>query len=121
MFFSGSGCGGGVGPYRPSIQSEDSHERILAIRAAADSKDHSVIPHIVDRLEDDDEAVQIFAFIALNKITGERMGYELGQDDRAREQAIERWRDHVPRGDHKMTMKQKAAPAGTPAATASGI
>jgi|CXWL01.1.fsa_nt_gi hypothetical protein len=117
-----AGCGDGVGAYRPSIQSEDAHERILAIRAAADSQDHSAIPLIVDRLEDDDEAVQIFAFIALNKITGERMGYELGQDDRAREQAIERWRDYVRRGDHKITMKQKTKPAGesAPRATASG-
>jgi hypothetical protein len=126
MILCAAGCGGGVRPYQASIQSEDPHERILAIRSAVDTNDQSAIPLIVDRLEDEDEAVQIFAFIALHKITGQRMGYELGQNDLAREQAVERWRDFVRRGDYKVTLEKKSKSADdsrkalTPQAAASG-
>lgn len=58
------------------------------------------MPLLVDRLEDEDEAVRFFAIIALDKITGERLGYDYAQPAAERAKAVERWREYVQRGQH---------------------
>jgi HEAT repeat protein len=79
-------------PPRSGIQSADVNERILAIHAAAEAGDKQSVPLLVDRLEDEDEAVRFYAILALAKITGKRMGYDYASPPSERAKAVERWR-----------------------------
>jgi len=94
-----AGCAS-VGPYRAAISSADVNERILGVRAAGQAGDRRAVPLLVDRLEDEDEAVRLFAIIALEKITGERFGYDYGKDSRGRAESVVRWRTYVKSGMH---------------------
>ena len=84
-------------PGQAGIQSDDPNERILAIRAAAIAKDMRSLPLIVDRLEDEDEAVRFYAIIALDRMTGERFGYDYAKPAEVRAKAVERWRMYMRR------------------------
>jgi len=91
-------------PDRAAIQSADPNERILAIRAAGKAKDKQAVPLLVDRLEDEDEAVRFFAILALDRITGrhERFGYDYAKPARERAKAVEQWRRYVRDGEDSM-------------------
>ena len=82
-------------PTRRDIASVDARRRVLAIRAAAQRHDLSAIPLLVDRLEDEDEAVRMFAILALEKLTGTRNGYVYYMPPDAQLSAIRRWRTFV--------------------------
>lgn len=101
------GCEARFGSYRAAIQAADPNERIRGIKAAGDAKDRHAVPLLVDRLEDEDEAVRFFAIIALGKITGQRFGYDYAVPADQRAPAVERWREYVQRGALTAT-----APAG---------
>jgi hypothetical protein len=55
-------------------------------------QDRSAIAHLVDDLDDDDPAIRFYAITALRELTGQDMDYRYFDDERARRQAIERWR-----------------------------
>lgn len=80
---------------RDDIQSENPADRVLAIRAAGEARDAKSVPLLVDRLEDEDRAVRLYAILALEKITGQRFGYDYAKPDADQREAIERWRAHV--------------------------
>ena len=69
-----------VPPGRPTIarglQSDDPDERIQAVIRAGRTRDESVLPLLVERLEDRDEAVRMFAIASLERIAGTRRGYQ---------------------------------------------
>ncbi len=89
--------------YRAAIQSEVPGDRILAIRSAGEARDRGAVPLLVDRLEDDDDGVRFFAILALDKITGNRLGYAYGDPPSRRAAAVERWRAYVRDGLHAAT------------------
>jgi len=119
-------------PVRANIQSPDAAQRIRAIKNAADSGDVAAIPLIVDRLEDEDQAVQFFAILALERLTGKRLGYEVGQSSSERVAAIDRWRAYVDQGRSKRSinreepihagesLSQRSATSGAQASPAGG-
>lgn len=84
-----------VAPPPSRIQSADVNQRILAIYAAAESGDKQSVPLLVDRLEDEDEAVRFYAILALDKMTGRRLGYDYASPPSERAKAVERWRRFV--------------------------
>lgn len=86
--------------FRADIQSENAGDRILAIRKAGEAKDRKAVPLIVDRLDDEDDGVRFFAIIALERITGTRLGYDNSAPSSERNAAVERWREFVRRGGH---------------------
>lgn len=86
--------------FHSNIQSESAGDRILAIRAAGEAKDRAAVPLIVDRLEDEDDGVRFFAILALERITGTRLGYDYAADFERRVPSVERWREYVRRGNH---------------------
>lgn len=104
-----AGCTRGA-PWRASMQSDDVNERILAVREAAEKKDKASVPALVDRLEDEDEAVRFFAILALDKITGTRFGYEYGQPAWRRARSVDKWRLYVkdPQGAMAMDDQDRA-------------
>lgn len=86
----------GCGPVRPAarldMQSREVGGRIAAIKAAAEAEDRAKVPQLVDRLDDEDPAVRFAAILALERITGERLGYRYGDPPEARAEAVARWR-----------------------------
>ena len=90
-----AGCGPQRTPYPAALQSERPEERILAVKHAADVRDQNAIPALVERLEDDDEAVRFYAILALDRLTGTRLGYDYQSVDTERWRAVERWRSWV--------------------------
>lgn len=103
---------------RRGINSPDALGRVLAIREAAEANDRLAVPHLVDRLEDEDEAVRLFAINALVKMTGNRFGYDYAKPADQRAGAVERWRDYVREGRHMSTgAGEDPAPAAQAAAS----
>jgi hypothetical protein len=90
-----AGCARPHTPYPQSFNSFLPEERILAARHAAELHDRGAIPLLVDRLEDDDPAVRLFTILALEKLTGTRLGYDYRSDDLQRARAAQRWRRYV--------------------------
>jgi len=74
------------------LQSESVSERIRACIEAGEQRDTTVLPLLVERLEDDDADVRFFAILALKKITHKDMGYHYYDDYKSRVQAVQRWR-----------------------------
>lgn len=87
-----SGCGPPKTAYPAALNSERPDERIAAIRHAGETRDRSVTGILIDRLEDDDEAVRLFAILALERLTGTRLGYDYHGPELERRRAVERWR-----------------------------
>ena len=86
--------------FRAGIQAENPGDRILAIHAAGEARDRQSVPLLVDRLEDEDEGVRFFAIQALERITGQRFGYDYTKPSPTRARAVEKWRDYVKNGLH---------------------
>lgn len=90
-------CGCMARMVRADIQSPDAETRGRAIREAAQRRDERAIPLIVDRLEDEDQSVRLFAILALEEMTGQRMGYLYYKPTGTQADALRRWRDYVTR------------------------
>jgi len=84
-----AGCGGLP---RPSLSSSDPAARTEAIIRAAEARDTSAIPLLIDRLEDDDSAVRAIAIIGLRKLTGQDFDYRAYDPLYLRMEAVGRWR-----------------------------
>jgi len=107
---AGAGCSHGAA-YRADINSADVNERILAVRAAGVSRDQGAVPLLVDRLEDEDDAVRFYTILALDRITGTRLGFDYAQGDAERARAVSRWRRYIKDGAH---LKVRQATASDP-------
>lgn len=106
MLTANIACGPPRTVYPDALNSERPDERIAAIRHAAEVRDTSVVGVLVDRLDDDDEAVRMFAILALERLTGTRLGYDYRAREPLRLRAVAQWRQHLA--------------ASQPAATATG-
>jgi hypothetical protein len=79
------------------LASADPIERVEAIIAAGEAHDVSAVPLLVDRLEDEDEAVRFYTIQALTRITGQDMGYRYYEPSWERARAVRRWRGFLER------------------------
>lgn len=77
------------------IQSERPHLRIRAIHQAGELRDEKAVALLVDRLEDEDEGVRFYAILALDRITGERFGYDYAAPSERRAESVNRWRTYA--------------------------
>lgn len=96
-----TGCTSGVG-YRSQLQSEDPKQRAVGCKRAGQSGERAAIPLLVDRLEDTDRGVRMFADIALRTATNKDFGWRESDTPAARAEAVRRWRDYA----------RSASPAG---------
>ena len=95
LFFTAallSGCNGTNEDLAAGLQSELGSERAAACIRAGQSRDKSVLPLLVERLEDTDADVRLFAINALRKITGQDFGYRYYASLAGRSEAVLRWR-----------------------------
>jgi len=84
----GGGC---FSPDPPSINSDSAPCAIPAVKVAAASNDHTAIPRLVEDLNDSDSAIRFAAIQALEKMTGQTLGYRYYDDEPARRPAVQRW------------------------------
>lgn len=82
----------GMPTFTKDIQSPDPSVRIKAVIYAGNSGDKRFIPHLVDRLEDDDEVVRLAAIESLKQLTGNDFGYRSFDPPYKRMIAVEQWR-----------------------------
>ncbi len=73
------------------MESANPDERATAIVHAAQREDRPAIPDLIEGLDSDDLAVRLFAIQTLEKMTGQRFGYEVNSLEVARSMAVERW------------------------------
>ena len=81
------------GPGPESLVSPDPDQRIRAIVRTAETKNANAVPLLVDRLEDEDEAVRMFAIEAIRRLTGKSMGWRYYEPPTRRAHAVAAWRE----------------------------
>jgi|SRR2546430_2230753 len=87
--FASAGC---VHPRAPVVVTDpDPSVKIPAYKQAVRRKDRAAVRQLVTDLDSDDPAVRLYAIGALERLTGERMGYRYFDTDEARRTAVERW------------------------------
>lgn len=113
-----AGCAGHRG-LEPRLQDNDPHVRVRAIQAVVRSDRNDLLPVLVDRLEDEDPAVRYFAIAGLEKMTGQRLGYEPHASTLERREAVTAWRRYLEgsgRGDAGAMEAARPGNAGKAAA-----
>lgn len=98
------------------FNSRDPAAKLYAIQRAGEQRDRSAIPHLIEQLNSDDEAVRMFAIIALEKITGTRLGYSPYDPAWKREPAVKRWVAAYKNGEFAYTAKPPEVQAAGEAA-----
>lgn len=77
------------------LQSQDPRVRIMAIKWAGDNEVWAAVPHVVDSLQSEDQAVRFYAIEALRRITGADHGYDYKAAPHERAAAVKRWREFL--------------------------
>ena len=89
-----AGC---FGPERlteeQKLNSSAGVERTQAVMAIGERNDRAKIPILINRLEDNDDAVRLAAINSLQKMTGKDFGYVPYDDERTRRAAVAKWRE----------------------------
>jgi len=99
--------------WRTLLQSQDPVERITGAIEAAKRKDIHAVGLLAERLEDEDEAVRMYAIMALKRITGTDLGYKYWADELDRARAAQRWRDYI-KGKYRPGGEGPQDRSGTP-------
>jgi len=87
-----AGC---TAPGPHGLASDDAAEKIPAIREAGRRRDARAIPQLVAALKSDDPAIRFYAIQALDRITGQTLGYRYFDDEDARAKAVESWESYA--------------------------
>jgi hypothetical protein len=94
---------GGCSAPRPAIEvtNPDPSGKIPAMKKAVREHDFKVVRQLVKDLDSDDPAVRLFAIQALQKLTGERYGYDFFADEVQRQPALVRWQEWLAQQEGK--------------------
>lgn len=80
----------------PSLEdgfdSPDPAAKLHAVPKAVAERDAAAFPRLVELLESDDPAVRMLSIRALERLTGQTLGYEHAGTAGARAQAVARWK-----------------------------
>lgn len=87
--------GGCFATSEPGLRSPDPSVRLSAIVDAGRESDQDAVPALVERLDSDDPAERLLAIQALERITGETLGYDHAAPRAKRDEAVERWTARV--------------------------
>jgi HEAT repeat protein len=87
-----SSCGPTI---RPDFNSPEPAARNQAIIKAAEHSDQSAVPDLVRMLDSDDPATRLLAINALERITGDRRGYDPAAPESERRKATDNWQRYV--------------------------
>ena len=84
-----AGCSTSVAP---SYQDPTPEARLGAIKESARTGSEADLPHLIENLSSDDEAVRFAAIGALRRITGQTNGYRFDAPSSERSEGIARWK-----------------------------
>ena len=101
---------------RKALSSPSPVERARATVTLAEQRDAASVHKLVDLLEDPDQAVRMYAIIALRRLTGEDYGYRYYAREAERRPAVERWRAALRDGQVVLRTDGSAAPKTAAAA-----
>lgn len=87
--------GGCIPRETPRIGAIDPSNNIPAIQEAARNGDSKAIPALVQQLDNDDPAVRFYAIEALQKLTGQTLGYQFYDNAKLRKEEVARWQRWV--------------------------
>jgi hypothetical protein len=90
---SSTGCTG-TGPV-VGLKSDEVAGRIQAMKLAVERRDKAAVPDLVVALESEDPAERLFAIEALERITGQNLGYHYYDSDAGRAAAVKRWKERL--------------------------
>jgi len=76
---------------RPDFASSDPQERAMAIARAAASDDKAAVRPLIEALDDPDPGLRMLAIAALQRITGQTLGYDATASEAQRDAAIREW------------------------------
>lgn len=110
---AGPGPGCNSSGTRAELSSPSPVARARATVALGERRDPAAVHKLVDLLEDPDQAVRMYAILALQRITGEDFGYRYYDREAERQPAVERWRAALREG-------RVAVRTGGPAPQAAG-
>ena len=82
---------GGCVPIPKGFDSPEPAARIEAALEAADRGDREAIPDLIGLLDSDDPATRMVGILALERLTGETLGYDHAAAEGEREAAVARW------------------------------
>ncbi len=82
---------GGCTPIPKGFDSPEPAARIEAALEAADRGDRGAIPDLIGLLDSDDPATRMVGILALERLTGETLGYDYAAAEGEREAAVARW------------------------------
>ena len=86
--------GGCTAPRGPLVVTDpDPSVKIPAMKKAARTRDRAAVRQLVAELDSDDPAVRFYAIHGLERMTGERLGYDYYADEARRQPAVLRWRE----------------------------
>jgi hypothetical protein len=92
--------GGCTAPRRPLIVTDpDPSVKIPAYKKAVRKKDRAAVKQLVADLDSDDPAVRFYAINALERLTGEQLGYRYYEHEEQRRPAVERWQGWMRAGE----------------------
>jgi HEAT repeat protein len=121
LLCAAAGCSSGdnVLLYK-QFQDDNPSVRISAVVRAGELKDPGAVGYLVDRLDDSEPDVRLAASIALEKITGQTLGYRVYDRPQERHEAVQRWRVWLrERASRPAATQPGQSPATAPAATRS--
>ena len=84
--------------------------RVRAISEITRARQTDLIPKLVDRLEDMDSAVRFAAILALEDLTGSRLGYDYAAPQSKRAEAVAAWREFALSQDASASVKAGSSP-----------
>lgn len=97
----GGGCLVGCRPPAARLGGFDSLDpasKLYAVRRAGEARDRGAVADLVEQLDSDDPAVRMFTINALERITGERLGYDPYAGPAGRREAADAWAQAVRSG-----------------------
>jgi hypothetical protein len=97
----GSCAAGCTAPHGPLVVTDpDPSVKIPAIKKAVRKGDRGAARQLVTDLDSDDPAVRFYAINGLQRITGERFGYDYYADEQKRQPAVQRWHEWLAGQQH---------------------
>ncbi len=73
------------------FHSRDPAVRVQALREAIANNDRAAIPHLIAMLDSEDPALRMFAQHGLERMTGQRFGYDHASPPAQRGPAVDAW------------------------------
>lgn len=74
-----------------AFDSPDPARRIDAAVRAVEHDDRTAVPHLIDMLDSTDPATRFVAIHALERLTGQTMGYDYASPEPDRDAAVDQW------------------------------